>query len=63
VTVRDHRLVSVVNTNVRINVHADWLDDASGLHTSKVDVISGATLNTKAFGRAMELALSAPLRS
>jgi uncharacterized protein with FMN-binding domain len=58
VTVKDHRLVSIVNTNARMNTDKDWNEKAAhamlGNQTVRIDVVSGATLNTKAFGRSVE---------
>ncbi|MET0385219.1 MAG: FMN-binding protein [Polyangiales bacterium] len=66
VTVRDHHLVSIVNTNTRMNNLKDWNQQAARAMLDKqsihVDVVSGATLNTKAFRKAVELALSSPAR-
>ena len=66
VTVKDHRLVSIVNTNARMNTAKDWNEKAAhamlGNQTVRIDVVSGATLNTKAFGKAVERALSMPAR-
>lgn len=66
VTVRDHRIVAIANTNPRTRDLGSWNEDAEAAmiaaQSTKVDVVSGATLNTKAFGKAVELALSRPVR-
>ena len=64
VVVRDHRIVSIHNMNPRMNVQQRWNDKAAALILEKqsigIDVISGATVNTKAFEKAVEVALSSP---
>ncbi|HKP58996.1 MAG TPA: FMN-binding protein [Polyangiales bacterium] len=64
VVVRDHRIVSLHNMNPRMNVQQDWNDKAAALILEKqaisIDVISGATVNTRAFEKAVEVALSSP---
>ncbi|HKU42417.1 MAG TPA: FMN-binding protein [Polyangiales bacterium] len=66
VAVRDHRIVAIKNKNPRTRDLGEWNDRAEAAMVSKqsinVDVVSGATLNTKAFGKAVELALSGPAR-
>lgn len=66
VTVRNHRILTVKNKNERMQVASDWNAKAEAAIVEKqaidVDVISGATVNTKAFEKAIELALSAPAK-
>lgn len=66
VTVRGHRIVMVKNKNERMNVAKDWNAKAEAAILEKqsidLDVISGATVNTKAFEKAVEVALSTPSR-
>lgn len=66
VTVREHRMVAVKNTNTRMAAVKDWNDKAEAAMLDKqkvnIDVVSGATLNSKAFGKAVEVALSTPAR-
>ncbi len=66
VIVREHRIVSVKNLNARMNAVKHWNDAASGLilekQAIKLDAISGASVNTKAFEKAVEVALSSPAR-
>lgn len=61
VVVRDHRIVSLRNLNQRMNAAQAWNDKAAALILEKqainIDVISGATVNTKAFEKAVEVAL------
>ena len=66
VAVKDHHIVSVKNTNAKMKAVKDWNDKAAAAIVSKqaikVDVVSGATVNTKAFEKAIEVALSTPTR-
>lgn len=64
VTVKNHRIVSVKSTNPRMDVAKEVNEkieaailDRQSVH---IDVVSGATVNTKAFQKAVENALSAP---
>ena len=61
VDVRDHEIVSVKNLNPRMDVAKSWNDQAAAKIVEQqsiaVDVISGATVNTKAFEKAVERAL------
>ncbi len=67
VIVRDHHIVAVKNKNERMKVASDWNAKAEAAVVEKqaidLDVISGATVNTKAFEKAVELALSAPTKA
>ncbi|MEY4579477.1 MAG: hypothetical protein RL701_4180 [Pseudomonadota bacterium] len=62
VVVADHRIVSVKNINPRMKAARAFNDAAEAkmieLQRVDVDVVSGATLNSRAFERAVELALS-----
>lgn len=66
VIVRDHRIVAVKNKSERMEVASDWNAKAEAAIVEKqaidLDVISGATVNTKAFEKAVERALSAPTK-
>lgn len=66
VTVRDHRIAAIVNTNTRMQNIKDWNEKAASSivdqQSVQIDVVSGATLNTKAFSKAVEVALSSPAR-
>ena len=66
VVIMDHRIASVTNTNPRMNVAKAWNDKATALILEKqsitLDAISGATVNTKAFEKAVEVALSGSAR-
>jgi uncharacterized protein with FMN-binding domain len=66
VVVQNHRIVSVKNTNARMNAVKDWNAKAEAAmlakQSNKIDVVSGATLNSKAFQKAVELALTSPAR-
>jgi uncharacterized protein with FMN-binding domain len=64
VEVRDHRITSAKNLNVRMDAVKDWNDEAEAAilerQSINIDVVSGATVNTKAFEKAIEVALSTP---
>jgi uncharacterized protein with FMN-binding domain len=66
VTVREHRIVSVKNLDMRVRSGAvkPWNDQASALILEKraieLDVISGASVRSQAFEKAIEVALSTP---
>lgn len=64
VTVHDHRLVAVKNKNPRMEALKEWNEQAEAAmlqkQSIKVDVVSGASVNTKAFEKAVELALAMP---
>lgn len=64
VEVKDHRLVAVRNTNPRMRAQDDWNKQLERVmlerQTIRVDVVSGASINTKAFQKAVELALTQP---
>jgi uncharacterized protein with FMN-binding domain len=66
VSVRDHRITAVKNTNKRTSALKDWDQKAEARILEKqaidVDVVSGATLNSKAFEKAVEIALATPAR-
>ena len=66
VAVRDHRIVSIKNKNPRTRALGAWNEQAEAAMVASqainVDVVSGATLNTKAFSKAVEQALSTPTR-
>jgi uncharacterized protein with FMN-binding domain len=66
VSVKDHRITAVKNTNQRTGVLKDWNQQAEARMLEKqaidVDVVAGATLNTKAFEKAVEVALATSAR-
>jgi uncharacterized protein with FMN-binding domain len=68
VIVREHRIVSVKNLDARMTMDAvkPWNAAASDLVLEKqaieLDVISGASVRSKAFEEAVEVALSTPAR-
>lgn len=66
VVVQNHRIKSVKNLNSRMNALRDWTASAESAFVEKqsvkIDVVSGATLNSKAFQKAVEIALSSPPR-
>ena len=67
VRVEDHRIKSVKNTNARMNqALGDWNEKAEAAIVAKqsldIDVVSGATVNSKAYQKAVEVALSHPVR-
>jgi uncharacterized protein with FMN-binding domain len=64
VVVHDHRIVSVKSLEARTNPGRDWNDRATALilekRAIKLDVISGASVHTQAFEKAVDVALSTP---
>ena len=64
VVVQDHRIKSVKNVNARMNALQEWTASAEAAFVEKqsvnIDVVSGATLNSKAMQKAVELALRKP---
>ena len=64
VVVQDHRIKSVKNTNSRMDALSDWNQQAEAAVLAKqsvnIDVVSGATLNSIAFQKAVEVALHTP---
>lgn len=64
VLVEDHRIKAVKNINSRMNTLQDWNASAEAAFIEKqavnIDVVSGATLNTKALQKAVEVALTNP---
>lgn len=64
VVVQNHRIKSVKNVNARMNTQQEWTASAEAAFVEKqsvnIDVVSGATLNSKAFQKAVEIALSKP---
>lgn len=64
VVVQSHRIKSVKNVNTRMDALHDWNESAEKAFVDKqstnIDVVSGATLNSKAMQKAVELALSSP---
>ncbi|MEY4582648.1 MAG: hypothetical protein RL701_7351 [Pseudomonadota bacterium] len=64
VTVRNHRLVALTTSNPRSDTpNAADADDNLGAEVDDVDVVSGATLNTKAYGKVADIARSLPAQS
>jgi uncharacterized protein with FMN-binding domain len=66
VVVQDHRIKSVKNVNAKMKALQDWNTSAEAAFVEKqsvnIDVVSGATLNSKAMQKAVEVALSSPPR-
>jgi uncharacterized protein with FMN-binding domain len=66
VTVRDHRIVDVANTNKRMEMMKDLNTKAAKEiiknQSPRIDVVSGATVNTRAFQKAVENALESAVR-
>lgn len=65
VVVQNHRIKSVKNINARMkDALGPWTQNAERAfvdqQTVNIDVVSGATLNSKAMQKAVELALSSP---
>jgi len=64
VVVQDHRIKSVKNVNTKMDALHDWNESAEKAFVAKqsvnIDVVSGATLNSKAMQKAVEIALSSP---
>jgi uncharacterized protein with FMN-binding domain len=64
--VHDHRIKSVKNLNARMKALQDWNASAEQAfveqQTVNIDVVSGASLNSKAMQKAVELALTSPPR-
>ena len=62
VTVKNHAITAVKNTNKRMAVMKEFNDKVEAAIIKKqspqVDVVAGATVNTKAMGKAVERALS-----
>ncbi len=57
ITVKDHRIASIQATN-RQQIHDELINRIITQQTPKVDVVSGATVSSKAFLKAVEKALS-----
>jgi uncharacterized protein with FMN-binding domain len=66
VVVQNHRIRSVKNINARMKALQVWNDSAEQAFIQKqsvnIDVVSGATLNSRAMQKAVEVALSSPPR-
>jgi uncharacterized protein with FMN-binding domain len=64
--VQNHRIRSVKNINARMKALQVWNDSAEQAFIQKqsvnIDVVSGATLNSRAMQKAVEVALSSPPR-
>lgn len=64
VTVKDHRILSAKNTNPRMDTAKELNEKAEAAILAKqsidIDVVSGATVNTRAFQKAVENALAMP---
>jgi uncharacterized protein with FMN-binding domain len=62
VVVRNHRIQSIKNTNTKMDAVGDFNAQAEAEIVRQqrvaIDVVSGATLNTKAFSKAVENALA-----
>jgi len=66
VTVRDHKIVAIRNTNRRMEMFKDFNVKAEAAIVKKqslqIDVVSSATVNTRAFQKAVETALDSAQR-
>ena len=64
VVIQNHRIRSVKNVNARMKALQVWNDSAEQAFIQKqsvnIDVVSGATLNSRAMQKAVEVALSSP---
>jgi uncharacterized protein with FMN-binding domain len=64
VVIQNHRIKSVKNINARMKALKDWNESAEQAFIKKqsvnIDVVSGATVNSKAMQKAVEVALSSP---
>ena len=62
VTIESHRITAVKNLNKRMETLKDWNEKAEAAMLNKqainIDVVSGATITTKAFEKAVERALT-----
>lgn len=62
VTIKDHRIAGIDNTNKLAGFNKTTADEATKLMIEKqtllIDAVSGATVNTKAFQKAVENALA-----
>ncbi len=61
VTIKDHRIVEVVNTNKNTSAEKSWNEQAAQAiiqkQTPAVDIVGGASINSRAFEKAVENAL------
>jgi Uncharacterized protein conserved in bacteria len=61
VAVKDHRIIQVQNTNERMRMMKGFDDKVAAAiiarQSANIDVVSGATVNTRAFQKAVENAL------
>jgi len=66
VTVKDHAITTAKNTNKRMAVMKDFNEKIEAAIIKKqspqVDVVSGATVNTKAMSKAVETALTSAIK-
>ncbi|HMD68779.1 MAG TPA: FMN-binding protein [Chitinivibrionales bacterium] len=66
VTVKAHAITAVKNTNKRMGIMKDFNDKAETAIIKKqspqIDVVSGASVNTKALAKAVENALAAVVK-
>jgi uncharacterized protein with FMN-binding domain len=62
VSVKDHKIVDVKNTNKRMEMMKDFNAKAAAeiikRQSPQIDIVSGATIHTKALAKAVENALS-----
>ncbi len=66
VTVKDHRIVNVRNTNKMMEIakeeNAKAAEEIVKKQSPAIDVVSGATINTRAFQKAVENALNSSVK-
>jgi uncharacterized protein with FMN-binding domain len=66
VTVKSHRIVDVINTNERMGpmkgINAKIAQEIMTKQSPRIDAISGATVNTRAFQKAVENALESAVQ-
>ena len=64
VMIKDHKIVDVTNTNRRMAMQKDFNSKVATAimksQSPRIDVVSGATVNTRAYQKAVENALESP---
>jgi uncharacterized protein with FMN-binding domain len=62
VSVKDHKIVDVKNTNKRMEMMKDWnakaVAEVVKRQSPQIDIVSGATINSRALAKAVENALT-----
>lgn len=63
VTIKDHKIVEIKNVNNQTEAYNKFIRDAARKivesQSLQIDIVTGATINTKAFCKAVENALTA----